>query len=91
MPSAYRGSLVIVPTPIGNLGDLSLRQYEALTQSDIVACEDTRKTGKMIELIKQRRMKDKFKREFGATIEDFFDEKEKDTAATTTKDSVSRS
>jgi 16S rRNA (cytidine1402-2'-O)-methyltransferase len=43
---------VVVPTPIGNLGDLSLRQYEALTQSDIVACEDTRKTGKMIELIR---------------------------------------
>ena len=48
----YRGSLVIVPTPIGNLGDLSLRQYEALTTSDIIACEDTRKTGKLIELIK---------------------------------------
>ena len=70
----YRGSLVIVPTPIGNLGDLSLRQYEALTQSDIIACEDTRKTGKMIELIRQKRMKDKFKREFGATIDDFFEE-----------------
>jgi 16S rRNA (cytidine1402-2'-O)-methyltransferase len=48
----FRGSLVVVPTPIGNLGDLSLRQYEALTQSDIVACEDTRKTGKLIELIR---------------------------------------
>jgi len=28
----------------------------------------------MLELIKQRRMKDKFKREFGAAIEDFLDE-----------------
>ena len=45
---AYRGSLVIVPTPIGNLNDLTLRQYQALTTSDIVACEDTRKTRKMI-------------------------------------------
>ena len=70
----YRGSLVIVPTPIGNLGDLSLRQYEALTTSDIIACEDTRKTGKMIELIRQKRMKDRFKREFGASIDDFMDE-----------------
>jgi 16S rRNA (cytidine1402-2'-O)-methyltransferase len=69
-----RGSLVIVPTPIGNLGDLSLRQYEALTTSDIIACEDTRKTGKLIELIKQRRMRDKFHREFGATMDDFMDE-----------------
>ena len=65
---------MIVPTPIGNLGDLSLRQYEALTTSDIVACEDTRKTGKMIELIRQKRMKDRFKREFGASIDDFMDE-----------------
>jgi hypothetical protein len=70
---------VIVPTPIGNLGDLSLRQYEALTTSDIIACEDTRKTGKLIELIKQRRMKDKFQREFGATIDEFMDEKEENT------------
>lgn len=70
----YRGSLVICPTPIGNLGDLSLRQYEALTQSDIIACEDTRKTGKMLELIRQRRIKDKFKKEFGATMEEFFED-----------------
>jgi len=81
-----RGSLVIVPTPIGNLGDLSLRQYEALTTSDIIACEDTRKTGKLIELIRQKRMRDKFKREFGANIDDFMDEqqmqeKEKPAAA----------
>ena len=48
---SYRGSLVIVPTPIGNLGDLSVRQMEALTTSDIIACEDTRKTSKMLELI----------------------------------------
>ena len=45
---SYKGSLVIVPTPIGNLGDISLRQYEALTTCDIIACEDTRKTGKML-------------------------------------------
>ena len=70
----YKGSLVVVPTPIGNLGDLSLRQYEALTESDIVACEDTRKTGKLIELMRQKRLKDKFKREFGASFEDFVDE-----------------
>lgn len=30
----------------------------------------------MIELIKQKRMKDKFKREFGATMEDFFEEEQ---------------
>jgi len=45
---SYRGSLVVVPTPIGNLGDMTLRQYQTLTTADIVACEDTRKTGKML-------------------------------------------
>lgn len=50
----YKGSLIIVPTPIGNLGDISLRAYEALTTSDIIACEDTRRTGKLLYLLKER-------------------------------------
>jgi 16S rRNA (cytidine1402-2'-O)-methyltransferase len=38
------GTLVLVSTPIGNLGDLSPRALEALAQADIVCCEDTRRT-----------------------------------------------
>jgi 16S rRNA (cytidine1402-2'-O)-methyltransferase len=38
------GSLVLVSTPIGNLGDLSPRALETLAQADIVCCEDTRRT-----------------------------------------------
>ena len=73
---SYRGSLVIVPTPIGNLGDMSVRQMEALTQCDIIACEDTRKTGKMLELIFQKRMKDRFRTHFGTNFDSFMDGEE---------------
>lgn len=38
------GTLVLVSTPIGNLGDLSPRAREALAQADVVCCEDTRRT-----------------------------------------------
>ena len=43
-----RGRLVLVGTPIGNLGDLSPRALEVLTAASVVACEDTRRTGRLI-------------------------------------------
>jgi 16S rRNA (cytidine1402-2'-O)-methyltransferase len=42
------GALVLVGTPIGNLGDLSPRAVEALRAADAVCCEDTRRTGKLL-------------------------------------------
>lgn len=42
------GRLVVVATPIGNLGDLSPRAAEALREADVVACEDTRRTATLL-------------------------------------------
>jgi 16S rRNA (cytidine1402-2'-O)-methyltransferase len=39
------GRLTVCPTPIGNLEDLSPRARRALVEADLVACEDTRRTG----------------------------------------------
>ncbi len=47
-PEEARGSLVLVGTPIGNLGDLSPRAAEALRSADVVYCEDTRHSRKLL-------------------------------------------
>ena len=42
------GTLVICPTPLGNLGDMPPRALQALQQADCICCEDTRVTGKLL-------------------------------------------
>src|SRR4051794_38681229 len=47
--AAGGGRLIVCPTPIGNLDDVTLRVLRTLREADVVACEDTRHTRKLLD------------------------------------------
>jgi 16S rRNA (cytidine1402-2'-O)-methyltransferase len=49
------GRLIVCPTPIGNMDDISERARRALAEADLVACEDTRRAGRLYERLDIRR------------------------------------
>lgn len=50
-------ALYLIPTPIGNLEDITARAKRILTKADIVACEDTRNTGLLLQALQIRAQK----------------------------------
>ena len=48
------GRLTVCPTPIGNMDDVSKRVREALVMADYIACEDTRRTGRLLDRLEIR-------------------------------------
>jgi len=48
------GNLILVPTPIGNMEDITYRAVRLLTEADLILAEDTRKTGQLLKKLNVR-------------------------------------
>jgi len=58
--------LIVIPTPVGNLEDITLRGLRELKGADVIACEDTRRT---IKLLNRYSIKNRFSLTTGITKE----------------------
>ncbi len=51
----HQGKLYLVPTPIGNMGDITIRAKQVLSEVEIIACEDTRHSGSFLKKLDIRK------------------------------------
>lgn len=75
MTSFMIGTLFIVATPIGNMQDISFRAVKTLLSADVIACEDTRKAGLLLQ--KVRELVPDFPREKKPQLLSYYDQVEK--------------
>jgi len=61
-----RGKLMIIPTPIGNMHDLSPNMIRALFSADLIGCEDRRVAGQLYQLIKNKNIVNEMNERFGS-------------------------
>ncbi|AXK47959.1 16S rRNA (cytidine(1402)-2'-O)-methyltransferase [Aliarcobacter trophiarum LMG 25534] len=78
--------LRLVPTPIGNLDDISKRSLDALLEAELIFCEDTRVTKKLINLLAEKYELDFSNKEFKS----FHSHNEADVLKTISKDTFSK-
>lgn len=69
-------ALYIVPTPIGNMEDITLRAVRTLSEADIIACEDTRRAGLLLQKLNITRKR----------FESYFEHNETEKAAMLVKE-----
>lgn len=78
--------LRLVPTPIGNLDDISKRSLDALLEAELIFCEDTRVTKKLLNLLSEKYNLDFSNKEFKS----FHSHNEADVLKTISKDTFSK-
>ena len=78
--------LCLVPTPIGNLEDISKRSLKALLEAELIFCEDTRVTKKLLNLLALKYELDFSQKEFKS----FHSHNEKEILKNLTKDTFTK-